>query len=112
MTMRVPGRKITYVKVACSGAATCKGLLEPQRDYQAVGQIDELIQLLTVDGKLIRRPDVLTVTTGANDLEFADALEEMAKNVDTAWWQNFLMQRVPFGAVYSLLRHAAFPEKS
>jgi hypothetical protein len=82
------GRLVTFVSFASSGAQMDKGLLEPQYDFQNVGQIEEARQLL-VDPRDHRKPprrfrrpiDVLILSIGGNDAGFAGTLEDMTKNV-------------------------------
>jgi lysophospholipase L1-like esterase len=82
------GRLVTFVSFASSGATMKDGLLEPQYDFQKVGQIEEARQLL-VDPRDHRKPprrfrrpiDVLILSIGGNDAGFAGTLEDMTKNV-------------------------------
>lgn len=63
------GELATYLSFASSGAEIKKGLLEPQRGWQTVGQLEEVKE--TVGDRPI---DALIVSIGGNDVGFVPGL--------------------------------------
>lgn len=63
------GELVTYLSFASSGAKIKKGLLEEQREWQTVGQLEEVKQ--TVGDRPI---DALIVSIGGNDVGFVPGL--------------------------------------
>lgn len=73
------GDLVTYLSFASSGAEIENGLLEPQREWQTVGQLEEVKQ--TVGDRPI---DALVVSIGGNDVGFAPGLKALALLPDLA----------------------------
>lgn len=76
---RDPTTSVTFTHLACSGAQVTKGILqawpgiEPDGDKLVRPQADVLENLIKAWG---RKPDVVLVSIGANDAQFADAVIE------------------------------------
>ena len=70
---RTEGDLVTFVSVASSGAEIERGLLDPQHDWQAGGQLEEVAR--TVGNKPI---DTLLVSIGGNDVGFSTGLKSLA----------------------------------
>ena len=69
------GKLVTFLSFASSGAEIEKGLFQPQRDFQDVGQIEEARR--TVAG---RRIDALLLSIGGNDVNFGPGLKDLVKD--------------------------------
>ena len=70
---RTEGDLVTFVSVASSGAEIERGLLDPQHDWQAGGQLEEVAR--TVGHRPI---DTLLVSIGGNDVGFSTGLKSLA----------------------------------
>lgn len=70
-----PHTSVTFLTFATSGAKINEGLLDRQGSWQSTGQIEEVRR--TVKGRQI---DLLMMSIGVNDLEFAEVLGDMTGN--------------------------------
>ncbi len=74
---------VTFVHLACSGATIYRGLVGPYKGQNLTDQVPLPPQLAEVR-RLVgdRQIDALLVTVGANDIEFADLLEQCFRQTD------------------------------